>query len=83
MVELIKEISKNQQVLCITHQPFLAAKGLAHFKVNKNVINGITYTSIKKLNTKKQRKDELAELIGGGFVEANDYASNLLDKAAA
>ena len=83
LVELVKEISKNQQVLCITHQPFLAARGLAHFKVNKNVIDGITYTSISKLTTKKQRKNELIELIGGGFTEANDYASRLLDRAAA
>ena len=83
LVELIKEISKDQQVLCITHQPFLAARGLAHFKVNKKVINGITYTSISKLTTKKQRKNELIELIGGGFCEVNDYASRLLDQAAA
>jgi len=83
LVELIKKISQDQQVLCITHQPFLAAGGLAHFKVNKNVIDGTTYTSISKLTTKKQRKEELAELIGGGFGEANDYASSLLDRAAA
>ena len=83
LVELIKHISKDQQVLCITHQPFLAAGGLAHFKVNKNVIDGITYTSISKLTTKKQRKHELIELIGGGFSEANDYASRLIDRAAA
>jgi len=83
LVQLIKDISKDQQVLCITHQPFLAAGGSAHFKVNKNVIDGITYTSISKLTTKKQRKHELIELIGGGFSEANDYASRLIDKAAA
>ncbi len=83
LVELIKEISKNQQVLCITHQPFLAASGIAHFKVNKNVINGITYTSIAKLTTKNQRKNELIELIGGGSCEVNEYASKLLDRSAA
>jgi len=83
LVELIKEISKNQQVFCITHQPFLAAKGSAHFKVNKNVINGITYTSIAKLITKNQRKNELIELIGGGSCEVNEYASRLLDRSAA
>jgi len=83
LVELIKEISKDQQILCITHQPFLAARGLAHFKVNKNVINGITYTSISKLTTRKLRKNELIELIGGGSTEVNDYASRLLDQAAA
>ncbi len=83
LVELIKAISKNQQVLCITHQPFLAARGEAHFKVNKNVINGITYTSIARLTTKNQRKNELIELIGGGSREVNEYASRLLDRPAA
>ena len=83
LVELIKEISKDQQVLCITHQPFLAAGGSAHFKVNKRVIDGITYTSISKLTTKKQRKNELIELFGGGSFELNEYASKLLDEAAA
>ena len=72
LVELIKEISEDQQVLCITHQPFLAAGGLAHFKVNKKVIDGITYTSILKLTTKKQREHELIELIGGVSSEANE-----------
>ena len=83
LVELIKDISKDQQVLCITHQPFLAARGLAHFKVNKNVIDGKTYTSILKLTTKKQRKNELIELIGGVSSEVNEHASKLLDQAAA
>ena len=83
LFELIKEISNVQQVLCITHQPFLAAGGSAHFKVTKNVISGLTYTSISKLITKTQRKNELIELIGGGFDEANDYASKLLERAAA
>ena len=83
MVELIKEISKDQQVLCITHQPFLAAGGLAHFKVDKTVINGITYTSIAKLTTKNQRKNELIELMGGGSCEVNEYVSGLLDRSAA
>ena len=83
LVELIKDISKEKQVLCITHQPFLAASGKAHFKVKKNVINGLTFTSISKLMTKKERQKELIELIGGGFGEANNYASTLLERAAA
>jgi len=83
LVELIKKISKGQQVICITHQPVLAATGLAHFKVTKNVIDGLTYTSISKLTTKKQRKHELIELIGGASCHVNDYASRLLDQSAA
>ena len=61
----------------------MAARGLAHFKVNKNVIHGITYTSIAKLTSKNQRKNELIELIGGGSCEVNEYASRLLEKEAA
>ena len=80
---MYKRQSKDQQVLCITHQPFLAARGYAHFKVYKDVRDGLTYTSISKLSTKKERKNELIEMIGGGSSEANDYASRLLDRAAA
>ncbi len=83
LVDLIKVTSQERQVLCITHQPFLAATGNTHFKVKKNVINGITFTSISKLTTKKERQNELIELIGGGFSEANNYASTLIDRAAA
>ena len=83
LVELIKSMSQERQILCITHQPFLAATGNTHFKVKKNVINGITFTSISKLTTKKERQNELIELIGGGFSEANNYASTLIDRAAA
>ena len=61
----------------------MAARGTSHFKVNKNVIDGITYTSILNLTTKKQRKDELIELIGGGSSEVNEYASRLLIQDAA
>ena len=79
LVDLIKLTAQERQVLCITHQPFLAATGNTHFKVKKNVINGITFTSISKLITKKERQNELIELIGGGFSEANNYASTLID----
>ena len=83
LVDLIKVTAQERQVLCITHQPFLAATGNTHFKVKKNVINGMTFTSISKLLTKKERQNELIELIGGGFSEANNYASTLIDRAAA
>jgi len=83
LVDLIKVIAQERQVLCITHQPLLAATGNAHFKVKKNVINGITFTSISKLTTKKERQNELIELIGGDFSEVNSYASTLIDRAAA
>ena len=63
--------------------PLLAASANVHFKVEKKLIDGFTFTSLKELSTQKQKQNEIAELIGGGFDEANDYASTLLEKAAA
>ena len=83
LVELIKDIAQERQVLCITHQPCLAAASKTHFKVTKHVINGLTFTSISKLTTKKEKQDELIELIGGGFSEVNNYASTLMERVAA
>ena len=83
MLKLVKKLSSRNQILCITHHPLLAASANTHFKVEKKLINGLTFTSLTELSTKKQKQNELAELIGGGFDEANDYASTLLDKAAA
>ena len=83
LLELVKGLSEKKQILCITHHPLLAAAANIHFRVEKTVINGLTYTSLKQLSTKKQRQNEIAELIGGGFDEAAAYASTLLNKAAA
>ena len=83
LITLIKRISNKQQIFCITHQPSLAACADTHFKVTKQFYNGLTHTVLKVLNTKKQRQNELVEMIGGGFDEASEYALCLIDKAAA
>ena len=83
LIKLMKNIALKRQVLCITHHPLLAASADVHFKVQKNILNGFTCTTLFKLSTKKEKQSEIAELIGGGFEEASDYALTLLDKAAA
>jgi len=82
-INLIKKISINQQTLCITHHPLLAASADMHYKVEKTIKNGLTSTTLKKLITIKDKQNELAELIGGGFQEASNYALTLLNKSAA
>ncbi len=82
-INLIKKIAFNQQILCITHHPLLASYADVHYKVHKTISNGYTSTSLKKLITIKDKQNELAELIGGGFKEASNYALTLLNKAAA
>ncbi len=83
LIELMKNFSQKKQILCITHNPLLAAVANSHYKVEKNIKNGVTFTSLNKLITKEQKQNELAELIGGGIQEANDYALTLINKAAA
>ena len=82
-INLIKKISLNQQTLCITHHPLLAASADIHYKVQKTIIDGLTSTTLRKLLTIKEKQNELAELIGGGFKEASNYALTLINKAAA
>jgi len=82
-INLIKKIAANHQTLCITHHPLLAASANIHYKVQKTISDGLTSTTSKKLITIKDKQNELAELIGGGFEEASDYALTLLNKAAA
>ena len=51
--------------------------------IDKAVSAALDAFTTFQLTTKEQRKHELVELIGGGFDEANDYASRLIERAAA
>lgn len=60
----LKEVSKNHQVICVTHSAQIAALADAHFLINKIVKNDKTYTKIDKLSY-DDRRNELARIIGG------------------
>jgi DNA repair protein RecN (Recombination protein N) len=61
---LMKQVSDKLQLVSITHLPQIAGKANDHFKVWKEVENGITITDIKRLND-DERIEELAEMISG------------------
>ena len=83
LLKLIKQMSNDKQVLCITHQPLLAACANNNFKVEKRLNEGKTFTFLTKLVTKEQKQKQLAELFGISFDSANNYALTLLDEEAA
>lgn len=60
----IAQLSKNIQVLVITHLPQVASKGIHHYKVYKQDTSKTTITSIKPL-LKDERILEIAELLSG------------------
>jgi DNA repair protein RecN (Recombination protein N) len=70
----MKEISKNHQLIVITHLPQIAAKGLFQYSVNKIEVNGRTRVEIKKLNF-EQRVSDIAKLLSGNDITSSALAS--------
>jgi len=64
MVRMMKEISENHQVICITHLPQVAAKGELHYFVFKDNTSEKTISKIKLLDA-EERIQELAKMIAG------------------
>ncbi|HEX3034461.1 MAG TPA: DNA repair protein RecN [Thermodesulfobacteriota bacterium] len=60
----IKNLSKNYQVICITHLPQIAKFGDAHLRVAKTFEDDKTKVSVKALNGEEKVK-ELARMLGG------------------
>ncbi len=96
IAEKLHQLSQSNQVLCVTHQPLIAAMADRHFRVDKQIItqgkgkkatNGnaeqrtvVRVTSLDNLIT---RRDELAQLAGGkSATEAIAFAESLLSQAA-
>lgn len=62
--EKIYKISKDHQVICISHLPQIAALGDSHYVINKVIENNKTRTKVEKLSS-KGRIEEMARLLGG------------------
>ena len=60
----LKQLSKNHQIICITHLPQIAALADEHFIIEKNVLSNKTTTDIHELN-EEESVNELARLLGG------------------
>ncbi len=64
MADIMFQMSRDMQVLTITHLPQIAAKGDCHFKVYKEDIEQVTVTHLKYLN-RDERIVEIAQMLGG------------------
>ena len=67
VAEKLRAVSKNKQVLCVTHLPQLAALADTHFLIEKNERDGRTFTAVTPLDF-EGRKRELARIIGGATI---------------
>lgn len=76
---LLNELGKHSQVLCVTHQPQVAAQAQNHLQVSKISGDEQTFTNIRPLN-KKQRTEEIARMLGGVEITQHtlDHAQEML-----
>lgn len=80
IAEVMQKMSKNMQVVTITHLPQIAASGDQHYKVYKTESNNAIHSNIKLL-TEEERIHELAEMLGGKNItnSAIAHAKQLLN----
>ncbi len=76
---LLRELAEQAQVFCITHLAQVAAKGHQHLRVEKQVQNGKTRSTVVLLN-KQERIKELARMSGGSKItkQALAHAEEML-----
>lgn len=61
----LHEISRNRQVICVTHLAQIAVSGDTHFLIEKKTEDEKTKTSVSELISLEQRKQEIARIISG------------------
>ena len=77
----LKELSQNNQVLCVTHLAQIAKFADRHLRVWKEEKDGRTVVRIKPLTT-EERIDELARMLGGRKIteKTRAYAREILEE---
>lgn len=73
----MKKISKNHQILCITHLANIAAQGTYNYYISKVIENNKTKTKVEKLNEERTIK-EIARIASGDINEISiEHAKQL------
>ena len=82
IAEKIVKISRQSQVLCITHLPQVAAVATHHYFISKEVKGGRTQTHVRPLD-KKERVEEIARMLSGAEITelTIEHAEELLKMA--
>ena len=74
-------LGKKKQIICISHQPRIAAAADCNFKIEKHIENNVTKTTITLLDH-ESRIRELARMTGGEDITKTslDHAREMLEK---
>jgi len=74
MAAMLSSMSKNSQLLAITHLPQVAAKASDHAKVEKSKMENRTISKVTWLN-KEERVIEIARLMSGETISDSAIAN--------
>lgn len=66
--EKLWQLTRNHQVICVTHLPQIAAFADTHYNVNKQIFDERTMTIVNELRP-EQRVREIAHIMGGEVTE--------------
>jgi len=66
--EKLWQLTRNHQVICVTHLPQIAAFADTHYNVNKQIFDERTITIVNELRP-EQRVRELAYILGGSATD--------------
>ena len=78
----LRKVSKNKQVICVTHLAQISAAADTHLLIEKKVEGGRTYTNVEPLSYEK-RIDEIARIMSGAEITEKLFnsAKELLDRS--
>ncbi len=80
----LHQLGQQRQVLCVTHQPLIAALADRHYEVQKQSGPDHTQVRVEVLTSPERRRQALAELTGGhSAAEAMTFVSALMEQAQA
>jgi len=66
--EKLWQLTRNHQVICVTHLPQIAAFADTHYNVSKQIFDNRTITIVNELRP-EQRSREIAHIMGGNVTE--------------
>ena len=78
VAKMFAKISKNTQVIAISHLPQICAMSDVSLKIEKIESDGNTYTTVRRLN-QDEKREEIVRIIGGASSEvAKSHAEEMV-----
>ncbi|MDX1918986.1 MAG: AAA family ATPase [Candidatus Caenarcaniphilales bacterium] len=83
--EKLANLALHRQILCVTHQPLVAALADRHFKVSKHQTQNSTHVEVQVLRDDESKIAALIDLISGekDKIPVKEYALQLLNQSKA